>query len=599
MEKNKERLSQRLKYILFLLKPFWKYGKAYVFVTLLCSMILQPAQTYLSTILPKIAIDAVVSGEPRTKIILTILVIALIMAAIGAVQMILSSVNSDYTNGRIINKIRNDVNRKALYSDYKYYDDPAFYSQFAYAQEHFPSQAFAVSYSVPLLLKNFVTLIAMGSIILSADIALVFISLFFIALSSLVDYKKIKPNADYRENAIEVWKPFNYVLQSLKQKDNAAELRSSDAGEKLLNMAESSFESSRNEYKKFAKKTLPYTFIQGLISPVQMAVILAYIVLFIINGDISKIGLYASLTAATTVLSGNLTDIFGNVNMLLNYTVQGEQIKKFFNAKSDIEPSAENKLSPPEDVFDLELRNVSFGYDNSSFSLNEINMNIKAGQRIAIVGENGAGKSTLIKLLLRLYDVSEGEILINGTNVKEYDVHRLRMRIGTAFQNERILAMTLRENLSIYHNVSDEKLIEVINKVGLEKICKDTDGLDAPISREFEENGIVLSGGEAQRLAIARLFTGDFGMLLLDEPSSALDPFAEAKLMKNILDIANASTTIMVAHRLSTVRDFDMIYYMENGRIAESGTHDELMKLQGKYCEMFKTQGEKYQMDKI
>ena len=598
MEKNKERLSKRLKYILFLLKPFWKYGKAYVFVTLLCSMILQPAQTYLSTILPKIAIDAVVNGEPRTKIILTILVIALIMAAIGAVQMILSSVNSDYSNGRIINKIRNDVNRKALYSDYKYYDDPAFYSQFAYAQEHFPSQAFAVSHSVPLLLKDFVTLIAMGSIILSADIALVFISLFFIALSSLVDYKKIKPNADYRENAIEVWKPFNYVLQSLKQKDNAAELRSSDAGEKLLNMAEGSFESSRNEYKKFAKKTLPYTFIQGLISPVQMAVILAYIVLFIINGDISKIGLYASLTAATTVLSGNLTDIFGNVNMLLNYTVQGEQIKKFFNAKSDIEPPAENKLSPPEEVFDIELRNVSFGYDNSSFSLNEINMNIKAGQRIAIVGENGAGKSTLIKLLLRLYDVSDGEILINGTNVKAYDVHRLRMRIGTAFQNERILAMTLRENLSIYHNVSDEKLIEVINKVGLEKICKNGDGLDAPISREFEENGIVLSGGEAQRLAIARLFTGDFGMLLLDEPSSALDPFAEAKLMKNILDISNASTTIMVAHRLSTVRDFDMIYYMENGRIAESGTHDELMKLQGKYCEMFKTQGEKYQIDK-
>ena len=599
MDKKKERGSQRLKYVLFLLKPFWKYGKAYVFVTLLCSMLLQPAQTYLSTILPKIAIDAVVNEEPRNKIILTILPIALTMAVIGAVQMILNLVNSNYANGRIINKIRNDINRKALYSDYKYYDDPAFYSQFAYAQEHFPNQAFAVSYALPLLLKDIVTLIAMGSIILSADIALVFISLLFIAISSFVDYKKIKPTADYHKNAVEVWKPFYYALQALKQKEDAAELRSSDAGEKLLNMAEGSFDDFRSEYKTFAKKTLPYAFIQGLISPVQMAVILAYIVLFIINGDINKIGLYASLTAATTVLSGNLTSIFGNINTLLNYTTQGEQIKKFFEAKSEIEPPAENKVSPPEEVFDVELRNVSFGYDNSTFSLNKINMNIKAGQRIAIVGENGAGKSTLIKLLLRLYDVSDGEILINGTNVKKYDVHKLRMKIGTAFQNERILAMTLRENLTIYHNASDEKLIEVINKVGLGKICKSADGLDAPISREFEENGIVLSGGEAQRLAIARLFTGDFGLLLLDEPSSALDPFAEANLMKNILDIANASTTIMVAHRLSTVRDFDMIYYMESGEIAESGTHDELMALGGKYCEMFKTQGEKYQMDKI
>ena len=362
-------------------------------------------------------------------------------------------------------------------------------------------------------------------------------------------------------------------------------------------MAEGSFGSFRKEYKGFAKKIMPIAFIQGLLSPIQVAVILTYIVLFIIDGDINKIGLYASLTAATTVLSGNLTGIFGNVNILLRNTVQGEEIKKFFDAKSEIETPAENKLLPPEDVFDLELRNVSFGYDNSNFSISNINMNIKAGQRIAIVGENGAGKSTLVKLLLRLYDVSDGEILINGTNVKDYDVHKMRMRIGTAFQNERILAMTLRENLSIYHNVSDEKLIEVINKVGLNKICKNADGLDAPISREFEENGIVLSGGEAQRLAIARLFTGDFGMLLLDEPSSALDPFAEANLMKNILDIANTSTTIMVAHRLSTVRDFDMIYYMENGKIAETGTHDELMALGGKYCEMFKTQGEKYQME--
>ena len=597
MSKKKNHDPNRTKYLLFILKPFWKYGKAYVFVSLLCSTILQPAQTYLTTILPKIAIDAVINQEPQNKIILTISAIALIMAAIGAVQAILSSANSNYASGKIMNKIRNDINRKALYSDYRYYDDPAFYSQFAYAQENFPNQAFAVSYVIPALLKDLVTLIAMGSIILSADITLVFISLIFIAISTFVDYKAIKPTADYHKKAIEVWKPFNYVLQSLKQKDNAAELRSSDAGEKLLNMAEGSFDSSRSEYKKFAKKIMPIAFIQGLLSPVQMAVILAYIVLFVIAGDINKIGLYASLTAATTVLSGNLTGIFGNVNILLRNTVQGEEIRKFFDAKSDIEPPAENKLLPPEEVFDLELRGVSFGYDNSTFLLNRIDMHIKAGQRIAIVGENGAGKSTLVKLLLRLYDVSDGEILINGTNVKAYDIHKLRMRIGTAFQNERILAMTLRENLSIYHNVSDEKLLEVLNKVGLDKLCKSADELDTPISREFEENGIVLSGGEAQRLAIARLFTGDFGMLLLDEPSSALDPFAEANLMKNILDIANASTTIMVAHRLSTVRDFDMIYYMENGSIAESGTHDELMALGGKYCEMFKTQGEKYQMD--
>ena len=237
MKKNKEQRSQRLQYILFLLKPFWKYGKMYVFVTLLCSMVLQPAQTYLSTILPKIAIDAVVNQEPQSKILLTILSIALIIAAVSAVQMILSTVYSRYTGGMIMHRLRNEINRKALYSDYKYYDDPEFYSQFAYAQEHFPNQASIVSYVIPMLLKDFVTLLAMGSIILSADVVLVLISLLFIAISSFVDFKTIKPNADYSMKEIEIWKPFLYVLQSLKQKENAAELRSSDGGENLLNMA--------------------------------------------------------------------------------------------------------------------------------------------------------------------------------------------------------------------------------------------------------------------------------------------------------------------------------------------------------------------------
>lgn len=396
MSNHKNKLVNKLKYILFILKPFWKYGKMYVFVTILCSAILQPAQTFLFALLPKIAIDAIVKEEPQNKIILKILSVALIMAVLSASQKVMNTIYSRYTNGMIIHKIRNDINRKALYSDYKYYDNPEFYSQFAYAQEHFPNQASYISTIIPMLLKDFVTLIAMGSIILSADKVLVFIALFFIVLSSIVDFKTLKPSADYSKKEIEIWKPFHYTLQALKQKENAAELRSSNAGEKLLNMAEVSFESFKKEYKKFSKKIIPYVFIQGLLSPIQMVAILVYIVLFIINGDINKIGLYASLTAATTVLSGNITGLFTNINILLRSIVHGEEIAKFFTARSEIEPIGDNKLLPPKEVFDVELRNVYFGYDNATFSLNQINMIIKPGQRIAIVGENGAGKTTLI-----------------------------------------------------------------------------------------------------------------------------------------------------------------------------------------------------------
>lgn len=589
-------VADSIKYIIFMLKPFWKYGKMYVLITVLCSAILQPLQTFLFTLLPKTAIDAVIKEEPNEKIILKILLFALITATLSAANKVLSTIYSRYINGMIIYKIRNDINHKALYTDFKYYDDPDFYTQFEYAQEYYPGQSSIVSMVIPTLIKNIVTLIAMSSIILTADKVLLLITLVFIIFSSIFDLFTLKPNADYAKKNIEIWKPFHYALRSLKQKENAAELRSSNAGKNLLSMGEVSFKNFNKEYKKFAKKTTPFVFVQGLLSPIQMVLVLAYIVLFIINGDIDKIGLYASLTAATTILSSNLTSVFTNINNLFHTVTHGKEVAQFFKNKSEIEPSITDGLLPPENEFDIELRDISFEYDNSAFSLQQINLVIRSGQRIAIVGENGAGKTTLVKLLLRLYDVSSGEILINGKNIKEYDVHKLRMKIGTAFQNEHILAMTLRENLSIYHSTSDEKLIEIIKKIGLENIYNKSNGLDTSISREFEQDGLILSGGETQRLAIARLFTGKFGLLLLDEPSSALDPLAEANLMKNILDVTNESTTIMVAHRLSTVRDFDLICYMEKGKIIESGNHKELMALKGKYYKMFKTQGEKYQI---
>ena len=156
--------------------------------------------------------------------------------------------------------------------------------------------------------------------------------------------------------------------------------------------------------------------------------------------------------------------------------------------------------------------------------------------------------------------------------------------------------MSLRDNLTVYNDVSDERLYEVLDKLGLSEVLKKANGnLNTMVSREFTEDGISLSGGEAQKLMLARLFTKSFGLLILDEPSSALDPLSEVKLMKNILDISNTATTIMITHRLSTVRDFDCIYHIENGRIIESGTHDELMSNKGKYYEMFVKQGENYQ----
>ena len=197
--------------------------------------------------------------------------------------------------------------------------------------------------------------------------------------------------------------------------------------------------------------------------------------------------------------------------------------------------------------------------------------------------------------MLRLYDVSSGEILINGHSIKNYDVHALRQKIGVAFQNPNIYAMTFAENISLYNDVSDDKINRIAKQFDFNSVFTKNDaGYDAELTREFDQQGIILSGGEIQKVALARIMYGNFGLLLLDEPSSALDPIAEYKMSELILSAANKTTTIMVAHRLSTTRNADRIVLIDNGVIKEAGTHDELMLLHGKYYEMFTKQAENY-----
>lgn len=595
--KNKEtpKLS-KIKYILFLLKPYWKYGKGYIITVLLMSVVLQPVAAYLTALLPQKAIDAVMNDSPVKEAVCIIVIFTLFIVLVSALEKVIQMAYTQMTLVKVSNKIKNDVNKKALFTDFKYYDSPDFFVKFIFAQDNYPVHAQNVVMILPDILRGIATVIAMVAIIATTGPVLLGITAFFVILNAVVGLPIIKPTADYEVSLADAWRPMEYSSRVLKIKENAAELRASGAGLKLLNSINAAMNKFQITYKQYIKKVAPFHLLQGAVSPIQAACILAYIIFFVIAGDKSQIGLYASLTVASTALAGSLNDAAGSVIQMLQCIANGEKIAEFFESESEIEPHNDNAVSAPEGNYEVEFKNVSFGYEDTSMLFENFNLHIKPGQRVAIVGDNGAGKTTLTKLLLRLYDVNNGEVLVNGKNIKDYDIHQLRLNTGVVFQDIRVLAMSLRDNLTVYNDVSDEKLYEVLDKLGLSEVLKKTNGnLDTMVSREFTEDGISLSGGEAQKLMLARLFTKSFGLLILDEPSSALDPLSEVKLMKNILDISNTATTIMIAHRLSTVRDFDCIYHIENGNIIESGTHDELIANKGKYYEMFVKQGENYQ----
>ena len=226
-------------------------------------------------------------------------------------------------------------------------------------------------------------------------------------------------------------------------------------------------------------------------------------------------------------------------------------------------------------------------------------MKIVRGEKIAVVGYNGAGKTTLTKLIMRLYDVSGGEILYNGVNIKEYDLAEYRAKIASVFQDFKIFASSLAENVvaDIYTPDMEERVKSALDKVDfIIDLDKLPNGLDTQLTKEFDDGGVNLSGGESQKVAIARVFAADSELMIMDEPSAALDPLAEYKLNHSILDRASGDgkSVIFISHRLSTTRMADRIYMFADGRLIEQGSHENLMKQGGKYAEMFTMQASKY-----
>lgn len=251
----------------------------------------------------------------------------------------------------------------------------------------------------------------------------------------------------------------------------------------------------------------------------------------------------------------------------------------------------------------LEFRNVSFRYDGKKdFTLKNISFKINKGETFAVVGHNGAGKTTLSKLMMRLYDVTEGEILYNGINIKEYNLDSYRKKFASVFQDYMIFAMTVAENV-LFEEVNEENIEKSRYALGMsgvsDKIKTFPEEVNTLLTREFSDEGALLSGGEAQKVTIARIFAKDFEVAVLDEPSSALDPVAESKMYDSLMEGTKNKTVFYISHRLSSATRSDKVLVFSHGELIEYGTHDELMSLGGEYCEMFTLQASGYREEEV
>lgn len=303
---------------------------------------------------------------------------------------------------------------------------------------------------------------------------------------------------------------------------------------------------------------------------------------------------FSVLVSAITTCRNKLNHLAHYFAMQQKHCLWVQNLREFL----EYEPKIVDGELIPEDFRSLEFKNVSFRYkEDGEDILKNISFRIDAGQTVAVVGHNGAGKTTLSKLIMRLYDVTEGEILYNGINIKEYNVKKYREKFACVFQDYKVFAMTVAENV-LKKEVNEKNIgdaVEALKMAGAyEKISALPNRENSILTKEFDREGVLLSGGETQKLTIAGLFTGDFDIAVLDEPSSALDPVAESRMYDALLEGTRGKTVIYISHRLSSATRSDNILVFGGGKLLQAGSHSELLEEGGEYAEMFTLQAAGY-----
>ncbi len=391
---------------------------------------------------------------------------------------------------------------------------------------------------------------------------------------------------------------FQYVTTTFSNPSTSKEVAIFKNGPALLKKVK---DSQSVYYRKFSKASYKRLFILLVSGFFQIGVFMvtqAFNLAAVMAGKLSigQFTIFFQQTFQLGLSAEGILDNYSSMNMRTKYIDQYFEVLKYPNAI--LSPQHPASLPQKEEPLVIEFNNVSFTYPDSKRPiLKNFNLKIKSGEKIALVGENGAGKSTIIKLLLRFYDVTDGTITINGVNIKDIDLHEWQGRIGALFQDFIKYQFTLKENV-YFGNLEEkdnEKLLkDAITKSGVDKFLDDLPEKYNQVVGKMFENGVDLSGGQWQKLALARAFFRDAPILILDEPTSAIDAKAEYEIFEHVQKLQKDKTVIIISHRFSTVRNADRILVLDEGRIIEEGGHEILMKKKGLYAELFNIQAQGY-----
>lgn len=596
---KKNNVKTMIKNNFFMLKLVWNIKPSRIILSIVVN-ILNGVLNFLSQIfLLHYVINCVVNNQPFNQVIFVAGCVLVYQALTISINAYYNAMYKNTSDNYIKERFQETLFYKALSIDMKDFDDPAFFNKYTRALSESNRRALQIVDWLGRLVGCSFTLFSVSFIIFSAEPSLVAIAILPFIIGLFIGPKQNKHNFKQSLQLTPLDRVNEYTRRTIYGTQYAKELRTTNIYNVLKDRFYKANVNRIRIIKQYAKKN---TLFNATISITNQVVVYMGTIVFVA---------YKLVVAGTMILADafviirSIWQISASLNELSRILIEfqehslyAQDIIVFMKYKPQIvSRGAARHISTLNSS--IQLKNVTFRYPNEEkTALSNINLEIKKGEKIAVVGANGAGKSTLVKLILRLYEPTTGEILCDSNNVKEYDLNDYRNLFSTVFQDYKIFAMSILDNILCGYHVNDETISRALSLSGLDdEIKKIPQGINANVTKEFDKYGQVFSGGQEQKLVLARAFAKDAPVVIFDEPTRALDPIAEHDLFEKIFTLCTGKTVLFISHRLSAVSLSDRIIMMDHGTIIESGTHEQLMKNQGAYAELYQKQATNYIQD--
>ena len=593
-ETNTKTNHSTISNVFYLLKVMFKISPWLVIGEIIMHTLCTLPGRIVSIIGLKYVIDEVANGGAPKKILLGIGLILGVLVFGETVNALFFELFVHREREKLDLKLQSRLYEKAASIDMAKYDSPEYYADFILSIENSSDNIRYMLNTVKSYVGEVIAFLTISSILLTIDpVALIVVLLVTIICLPINKYAS-KLLYEYREKRTELHRKGDYFARVFYLPEYAGEIKISKISTLLTDRFNKQADVIVENEKKYKTKLNSLWFFESA-AIYNVAFMLVLPVYFgykiLVENELTIGGFVATFNGVMQVGSSLMYVIVHAVKQFSERSKMIDKQREFLATQNEIvdgEHIAECK--EPETI---SVENIKFSYTgNEKDSLDGVSFKIKPYEKIALVGFNGAGKTTLTNLLLRLYDVKDGSIKIGGRDIREETVESHRNRFAAVFQDFQIFSATVGENVALSKDYDEKRVLEALKLAGFTKELPK--GAETILLKEFDENGLMLSGGEQQKIAIARVFYKNCPYIILDEPSANLDPISEDELNKNIMESAKEKTVIIISHRLSTTVNADRIIMLENGKVVEIGSHEELMKKNGDYAYMFNLQAEKY-----